>query len=178
MASPKTIGGASIGMSLVGGLMDTYGTSESIEAQASSLMYRAAVADLNKKIALQNRDFAFDVGEDKAIQLGLSAADRMGKIKAGQGASGLDVASGSNLDVQRSQEYITRRDMAALREDTARVAYGYEVKAKEAEISEEGFRRGVRDVYSSRGPRIAGSLISTATTVADKWLQGKQEGLW
>lgn len=174
----SNLGGFSIGATIAGGFMEAFGTSQSAAAQARMLSYRAGLADLNRKIALQNRDWALVVGEQKAVQYGLQARQRMGAIRVAQGASGIDIGSGTSVDVRKGQRLVTGMDLATIRENAAREAYGYEVKAAEAGAEGTMYRMGAEDVTAAGDIGVAKSILGTATSVADKWLYGNQLGMW
>ena len=59
-------------------------------------------------IAKQNQKYALDIGEQQAEKAGIAGAAQAGRIKAAQGASGVDVNSGSAKEVQTSQHLVSQ----------------------------------------------------------------------
>jgi Tfp pilus assembly protein FimV len=134
--------------------------------------YQAGVANLNSQIALQNRDYALSTGETEAKRYGMQAAQRMGAIRAGIGASGIDIGSGSKADVQTSQQAVSRIDLDQIRNNAARKAYGFEVEATQDTAQANLYTKAASDAKSAGEIKALGSLISGAASVADKWYQG------
>lgn len=189
MTAPALAGvgiGASIlgtGLGMAGAQTSTDAALRQNRAQVSAYQYQAGVADLNRKIAEQNRDYAVAAGEQEAMGYGLKARQQMGKIKVAQGASGLDVNSGSAVDVRESQKLVAGMDMATIRNNAARVAYGHAMEAASATAQKGLYEKAAADTSAAEGSikksgKIAmlSSLISGASSVSSKWLQAKQYG--
>ena len=178
MAPPMIIAGISAGASIAGGLMQAAGARAAGDASSSMGMFQAAVAQRNAAIARQNAEYADYQGEKQAQTYGMGAAQRMGHIKAGQGASGLDVNSGSAKDVQASQSVVTTMDMNQIRENAAKAAFDYRVQASSFDMEAVGDMFGAQNARTAAGINANASIISSAGSVADKWLAGKNVGLW
>ena len=172
------LGEVSMGATFLGGVTSAIASFAGGEAQKQMYDYQAGVAKLNAEISRQNETYATQVGEIQATQAGLQGAQRMGKIRAAQGASGLDVNSGSNKQVQDSQVEITKFDAAAIRSNAARTAYTYANQAV-------GFgAQANMDTVAGKNARMAGligvgsSLVGAAASVSSEWLRGNQLGMW
>jgi hypothetical protein len=171
-------GAVGVGASLAGGLLSAYGANKQGEAQQQMYNYRAQVSRINADIDRQNSAWALTKGETESQQYGMKAAQQRGAIRAAQGASGLDVNSGSNREVQQSQEKIKDIDMATIRSNAAKVAYDYRTKATMDE------NQASLDVMAGENAAEAGkinafsSILGTVGTVSSKWQQGKTTGLW
>lgn len=172
MAQMSLVGsGAGTGLSMASALLGG-------KSSSKTYMYQAGVAEVNKKIALQNADFARETGEKEAQSFGTKVAYRRGDIKVNQAASGLNVNSGSNLEVQRSQELTDATDMATIRDSAARRAYGFETEAASQDAQSKAYKSAAKNAKTSGFIGAMTSLVGGATSVADKWTQGKQLGLW
>jgi hypothetical protein len=173
-----SIGGVGLGASLAGGLLSAFGAKKSGESQQQMYDYQAQVARINSQIDLQNRDYALNQGEIQASQYGMKAAQTFGAIRAAQGASNLDVNSGSAALVQGSERRVASIDMTQIRSNAAKVAYDYSTK------SAMDLNQSTLDTMAGVNARTAGnisaasSILGTAGSVSSKWLQGKQAGLW
>lgn len=171
-------GAVGLGATLAGGALSAFGALKEGEANQQMYNYKAQVAKINADIDRQNAAWARTKGEKEAVQYGMKAAQQKGQIIAAQGASGLDVNSGSNRDVQVSQDKIKDMDLATIRENAAKVAYDYDTKATMDE------NQATLDIMSGKNAKSAGeikalgSILGTASTVSSKWQQGSSIGLW
>jgi len=171
-------GAVGLGATLAGGLLSAYGAQKEGAATQSMYNYKAQVAKINADINRQNAAWALNRGEKEAEQYGMKAAQQRGQIRANQGASGLDVNSGSAKEVQQSQEKIKDMDLSAIRENAAKVAYDYETKAYMDE--NQATLDTMAGSYAKEAGNIKaiGSILGTASTVSSKWQQGSSIGLW
>lgn len=172
------LGEAGIGATLIGGLTSAFGAYEQGQSQQEMYNYQAGVARLNTQIADQNATYATQIGEDQATRAGLQGAQRMGQIKAAQGASGLDVNSGSAVQVRASQKEASSLDVASIRSNAAKTAYNYQVQGVQFTA------QGQMDTVAGENARTSGminagsSLIGAASSVSQQWLRGQQLGMW
>lgn len=178
MADPATIGMVGMAASAGGSILGAVGAKQKAAAQSQMYTYQAGIADLNRRIALDNRDYAVYSGGEDAKRFGMKSAQAAGTIKATQGASGIDVGSGSKLDVQQSQKTVSDLDMATIRNNAARKAYGYEVEATTQQMQSDMYRSAASNSLEAGNIAAAGSLISGAASVSDKWLAGNKQGLY
>lgn len=168
---------AGIGTTLLGGLTSAFGDILGGQSQQEMYDYQAGIARLNAQIAYQNATYASNVGEIQAMQAGLQGGQQLGKIKAAQSASGLDVNTGSNKAIQVSQAQVIGQNTAAIRSNAAKTAYNYEVQGVgfEAQAS--------LDTLAGQNARTAGvigafsSIVGAASSVSSEWLRGSQLGL-
>jgi hypothetical protein len=72
-------------------------------------------------------------GETSAMQRGSSARSMVGSQRAALGAQGIDVSSGSALDVQVDTGKIAEMDIVTIRNNAAREAWGFDVQAQDYE---------------------------------------------
>lgn len=171
-------GAVGIGASLAGGLLSAFGAEKQGQSQQKMYQYRAQVAKINADIDRQNSAWELTKGESEAQQYGMKAAQQRGMIRAAQGASGLDVNSGSNAEVQQSQEKIKNIDMATIRSNAAKIAYDYRTKATMDE------NQATLDIMAGDNAKTAGdigaasSILGSVGTVASKWQQGSSIGMW
>lgn len=178
MANNALLGDAGMGATFLGGITSAISSAIGGQDQQQMFNYQAGVATLNAQISRQNATYATQVGEHQAENAGLQGGQRLGKIKAAQGASGLDVNSGSSKQVQTSQAEITSMDTTAIRSNAARTAFNYSNQAQGFEAQAQA------DTIAGKNARMAGligagsSLLSSAASVSSEWLRGQQLGLW
>ena len=177
MADPGTLAVIGMASSAAGGLLGASSAEASGAAQSRTYAYQAGVAQMNKRIALQNRDYAIESGEQEAGQFGLKARQVAGAIRARQGSSNLDVNQGSAVDVQQSNAAVARMDLATIRNNAARVAYGYEVEAANASAQSDLYNMAAKDARKAGHMNAIASLIGGVSSVSSKWQQSKQFGM-
>ncbi len=171
-------GSIGLGSSLAGGILSAFSASREGESTSQMYNYQAQVARINAQIDRQNADWAQHKGDVEGLQYGMKAGQQFGQIRAAQGASGIDVNSGSAREVQLSQRAITRMDEAQIRENASRTAYDYRTKAVMDENQAGLYSRAASDAASAGRIKAIGSLIGTAGSVSSKWLAGSQVGMW
>jgi len=152
---PIAAAAASAVSSVVGGI-----------SQARTASYQAQIARNNATIAAQNADYALNAGQAEASKEGLKNAQRQGAIKAAIAANGIDVNSGSALDVQSSELEVSQLDTETILNNAALKAYGYRSQ-------QTGFQAEEQLDKSKEGSAIlggvlggAGSLLSGASGTA------------
>jgi hypothetical protein len=178
MTSPTAIGGIGLATSFVGGLLSAGGAEKTGQAQQQMFNYQAAVAQINSKIDLQNRDYAINQGEQQSAIYGMKEAQTFGQIRASQGASNIDVNSGSSAAVQSSERAVGAIDTTTIRSNAAKVAFDYQTK------STMDLNQSTLDTMAGINAKTAGdinataSILGTAGSVATKWMQGSTAGLF
>lgn len=177
MADPATLTAISLGTTALGALTGAAGSAASGEAGAQMYGYQAGVSRMNQQIAKQNADYSRYVGEVEAQQSGMKTKFQVSSIKDVQAASGLDINSGTGIQVREGQHDIGLQDQAIIRSSAARRAYGFEVEGAQA-----GAQAGVYDM-AARKSRQGGyigalsSILGGASSVAGKWLDAKKTGI-
>lgn len=157
---------------VIGGGISAAGQIEQGQATANAANYRAQVSKNNADIAIQNATYAEQAGQAKATTQGMKGALVAGKIKAGQGASGVDVNTGSNVAVQAGQREVSKLDTETVLNNSLLEAYGYRTRA----TSEES-QAGLEQLTAEQAPigaeiGAAGSLLSSASSLGYKWSAG------
>ena len=167
MAASGASGAAGIFGSLFGG-----------SAKADAYKYQSSMAWQNAAIAKQNQKYALDVGEQQAEKAGIAGAAQAGQIKAAQGASGVDVNSGSAKEVQTSQHLVSQMDLNTIREKAAKTAYDFSVQATNYENQAKGYSKAASNARTEGILGAVSSFIGTVGSVSSKWIQGNQLGMW
>lgn len=180
MADPVTAGltAASMGVSALGGVMGAGASMKAASANSQMGLFQAGIALQNAKIAEQNAQYASMEGEQSASKYGMGAAQRNSEIKAVQSASGLDVNSGSNKQVQDSAQLVSNMDMAQIRQNAAKVAFDYKTQAGNFSMQAMGDIMGAQNTLAAGPTNAAASIIGSASSVADKWLTTSKLGTY
>jgi hypothetical protein len=175
--SAATLASISTGASIAGGVTSAAGAVLGGIGASNAYSYKAQVARNNAIIAKQNATYARAAGETEQVNQGLKDRYGMGRLLTGQAANGLDVNSGSALDVRTSQASINVENQMMIRNNASRKAFGYDVEAmnfgSEAAMDEQA---GTNALISG-GLNAGGSLIGSASSVSDKWLKFGKEGV-
>lgn len=117
------------GASLAGTAISGLGALQQSKAASASAGYNAEVAANNAKIATQNSQFAGAEGEQNVAASAAKTRAAVGATIANQGASGIDVNSGSALDTRESEAKLGMLNTLNIRSQAARQAYGYSTEA-------------------------------------------------
>lgn len=181
MADPLSLGvmaAVGIGGTIAGGLIGGKGAEESGQAQANAYAYKAGVALINKQVADQNAAWATQAGGVQAEEQGLKSGQQIAQEKVIQSGSGLDVNTGSTAAVRRSMTDAAKFDQNIISWDAAKTSYGYEIQGV-TDTAESNL-----DVMAGQQAKIVGdigqttSFINAGTSVASKWAQGKNIGMF
>lgn len=148
--------------STAGAVVGAAGTLYGGLAQAQNAKYQSQVAANNATIAKQNADYAIRAGQVKAQDQSMKEAAQLGLIKASQAANGVDVNSGSALDVQVSQREKGVLDTDTTMNNAQLQAYGYRTQQTnyEAQSALDSQQAGQAEFGGILG--ATGSLLSSA----------------
>lgn len=159
-------------LAIAGAAISAVGTVEGGIAQGHAANYAAQVAQNNAIIANQNAAYASAAGEQAAAAESQKGAAIGGRIKAAQAASGIDVRSGSAVNVQSSQRETSQLDTETVLNNAELQAYGYRSQA-----TSFGAQAGLETAEAEQAPigadiGAAGGLLSSAGSVGMKWTGG------
>lgn len=112
--------------------MSALGSIQQGKAAQASANYNAQVQQNNAAIATQNATLAGREGAANAEREQMKTRANVGAIKAAQGANGIDVNSGSAVDVRSGAAEAGLLNAITVRSNAAREAYGYQTQASSA----------------------------------------------
>lgn len=162
------LGGTSIGVQAIGSIQQG-------EAASNAAKYNASVAAANATIAKQSASEAGAAGAAQAEQASLKTRAQVGAIQAGQAASGLDVNSGSALDVRSSAAQLGELNALSVRSNAAKTAYGYQTQAASdtAQSQLDTYQSGADAIGADIGAagNVLGGVGSAASNYAKFQLQ-------
>jgi len=98
-------------------------------AASNAAAYQSKVAQQNAQIAEQKKQMELAAGENQAAKQGMQEHAQAGAIVAAQASRGVDVNSGSALDVQTGQSQVSMMDQLAIRSDMLKRAWGQDIAA-------------------------------------------------
>lgn len=152
-----------------GGIASTVGDIEGGIAQGNAAHYQAAVAANNEYVAKRNAGYASQVGQVRAADLGLHNAAVGGRIKAAQGASGIDVNTGSAVDVQAGQRQAGQLDVLTEENKAILQAYGYRTQASSFEAQSALDEAEAQQAPIAGAYKGLGDLFSAASSSASQF---------
>jgi len=138
-------------------------------AASSAAKYQAQVARNNATISQQNAEYASQAGEAAAQAQGLKNRATLGSISAAQSASGLSLDSPSLSDVREGAANVLRLDTANISQNAALRARAYQTQATDYEAQATLNTQKASDATTAGYMGAAGSLLSGASSFADKW---------
>ncbi len=155
-------GGIGAGVSAIGAI-------EGGQATKNAADYSAQVARNNEQIANANAEYAIASGQRKAADVSMKGAATAGRVKTAQAASGIDVNTGSAVDVQEGDREVSKLDAETTLNNAELQAYGYRSHATnfkaESQLDEA---KGDQAVTGSEFA-AAGGLLSSASSLRFKW---------
>lgn len=175
---PGTLAIGSMAAGAAGSLIQGIGQGYSGAATASAYTYKAGVAQLNKQINLTNANWAIESGDISAEESGLRSGQERGQTLVTQAASGLDVTTGSAKAVRDTQDSVAQFDQDITRWNAAKAGWGYEAKAATDDAETQ------LDLMAAKGAKTGGTLAEIGTflggagSVASKWYQGTNVGIF
>jgi len=98
-------------------------------AQQQAAQYQAQMDRNNAQVALQQRSAALQSGQLQSMQAEQQAAQVLGGQKASLAANGVDLGSGSAVDLLATTKFLNAQDVNSLQSNAARQAWGYGVDA-------------------------------------------------
>ncbi len=105
------------------------GAISSADAQANAAKYNAEVAAQNEQVAKNNATQAAQAGEVQANTVQQKTRAEVGALKANEAASGVDVNTGSPVDVRSSAASLGELNAITVQSNAAKTAYGYQTQA-------------------------------------------------
>lgn len=119
---------ASMGLSAIGAITNAFSQSAAYKAQGD---YESTIANTNAKLAQLQSKQTLEAGDIEASRKDLQTQQAVGSARAAQGASGIDVASGSSALVRNAIQSTGTQDELTIRSNAQKQAWGYQTEALE-----------------------------------------------
>jgi hypothetical protein len=163
-----------VSLAVIGGIgaaTSAAGTLATGSATAKSDAYQAQVAANNAVLAKQQSKLDIQSGEIAAVDHGLKTKAAVGTEKAQQGASGIDVNTGSTADVRAGTVQTGMLDALTIRSNAAKKAYADEVQANSDTAQSQLDTFAGESAQTGADIGAAGTLLSGASTVGSNYLK-------
>jgi hypothetical protein len=162
VCEPTTLAIIGLGLTAVGGY-------QQYQAQSANADYQEKLGERNAEIgrrqAAQERDIG-NIDEERHLR---KVRQMLGAQRAAGAANGLDINSGSALDLQAETAGFGAADASTIRSNALRRAWGLEVGAV------NDLNAGRADAAASRNA-ATGTLITTGASLVGQFGAAKQNG--
>lgn len=169
---------ASMGSNILGGGIKAFGALFGGDAKSDQYKYQAAVARANAEIERRNSEYALFTGGQEARRQGMKDRFKIGQTTVLQAGRGIDINSGSAASVRDSQRQLSYEDQNTIRDTAARKAYGHRVSASMKEAEAQMADKAASKSKMASYIEAAGSILGSATSVASKWTEASQMGIF
>ena len=145
-------------------------------AAASAYSAQAANDDQNAKIAAKQAEQAALAGAREEREMRQRGAAAMGTQRAAFSANGLDIGSGSPLDVLNDTQYLNELDALTIRQNTANDVWGHQVQSVNYINQAKANRAAARNSRRAGNLGAFGSLLTGAAGIAKNNMALKAKG--
>jgi hypothetical protein len=156
-------------LAMAGAGVSAAGTIAGGIASQNASNYQAAVANNNSIVAQQNAVHAEQAGEVSAENQSLKGAAEGGKVKVAQAANGVNVNSGSALDVQVGERETNQLNTETVFQNDLMQAYGYRVQSENFQSEAALDKAKADEAVPAAVLSATGSLLSSASGIGGKW---------
>lgn len=149
------------------------GAYSSARSQRSALNYEAGVADFNARQAETQAQIALEQGQYQVNQLRRAAAANKGSARQSLATSGVDLTTGSAVDVLTSLDAMAEMDVNQAEVNAVREAWGIRAQRVNYENEARAKRAGAKGI----NPWMAAtSLIGSAASISSSYASLNKAG--
>ncbi|WP_137924655.1 hypothetical protein [Cupriavidus sp. 2SB] len=157
----------SLAPSIIGAIGGAATAGNKASGQRAVADYNATIAENNANLAELQAQDAVTRGRQAESDLYRQTGQLMGRQRANTAANGVSLNEGSPVNIEASTRYMRDVDLATLRNNAARSAWGYNVQADNYRAQSKAYRAA--GDASSPGAAAATSLLGSAAGVSSKW---------
>lgn len=170
-ALPSIATAATIGSSAISAL----GAISQSRASAASAGYNAKVAQQNAEIATKNAQFTGAEGEQNVGAAGAATKAKIAATLANEAGSGVNINSGSAVDVRESEAKLGMLNALNVRSQAARQAYGYQTQSA-SDTGQAALLRKQQSADQEAGYINAGATVLGGVGKASQYTNWLQNG--
>lgn len=167
---------ASLVLAGVATAMGAYGTYQQGQQQKAQAEYQAAVANNNAIIAERQAQDSLDRGRVEEQQHRLKVAQMKGTQRSALAASGVQVDSGSALDVVADTAMMGEFDALTIRNNAEREAYAYRVQGSNYQAESGLYSLAGRNAARNGSFGAATTLLGGAAQIGMNYTTMKANG--
>jgi ribosomal protein L9 len=164
--------GTSAVLSAASGAVSAYGAYNSAQGQKQSLEYQSKVDANNATVGEWQAQDAEKRGQDDAARARRANSQQRGAQRTALAANGLDLNSGSALSLLDDTEYFGAVDQQTVANNTTQEAWALRNRAANFTAASNLHKTGASNI--SPGFAAGSSMLSSASSVADKWSMYKK----
>lgn len=165
-----------IGLGALGTVSSAEGQLQAGRAQQANASYQAQVVRNNAVTANQNAAYAAQAGSEAATTESLRGAAKLSRMKVAQAASGVDVNSGSAVDVRATEAETNKLDTLTTAHNAILKALGYRTEASNEEAQADLYQNESAQAMPAAEMAATGSLLGGASSLGFKWAQLNPKG--
>lgn len=170
----STLQAFAMASSAAGAITGASGALTTGKANAEAAQYQAAVARNNQIVAEQNAQYAVQAGRRQEETQRQKTAQTIGMQRAAMAHNGIDIGSGSALNLQSDAAMVGELDALTIRNNALRQAINFSNQG-----AAYGANAGLLDKQASNAKKAGNmgafsSIVGGAASVSDKWLRWKQ----
>lgn len=178
MCEPTTIlAGISLATTVVGGVMSAQAQRQQAAQEASQSYYAAGIARNNQIAANHAANDAIERGKVDRARAAIAAKQTVGAQRAALAAGGVEVNSGSALDLQVETTRLGEYDQLVAMNNAQREALGFRTQGANFGGEVGLHTSAAQNSLTSGQTKATASLIGTAGSVADKWYTNRTAGI-
>lgn len=151
---------ASTAIGVVGTMQQSAAASRAADYRSQVAENNAAIARENQKVANDNARAAEAAGAARAEQEAIKARDLVGRQKVAAAASGLDINSGSALDIRAGTAGQAMLNDLNVRDETNRRAYSYRQQGRGLAAQAENFDTESEAASTAGSSAMTGGILS------------------
>ena len=172
----ETLAIASLVGSVASAGVGAMGARSAADATASMDTYKAGVARNNAIIAERNAVAATDAGNVRAASNDMRTKNVIGSQIVAQAANGLDVGSGTNVNIQQSAKDLGHLDTLTILNNAAKNSAGFRTQGMNFKAESLLDESAAKNAETAGDFNVATSLLGGASSVSSKWLGYQQSG--
>ena len=138
-------------------------------SQQNTANYNAAVASNNATIAQSNATRAEQAGAVAAENQGRKGAAQSGALKVAQASGGVDVDTGTAVDVQAGERETNVLDTETVMQNADLKAYGYRVQGENFTAQSQLDTAEASEAVPAATLKAGGGLLSSASALGPKF---------
>lgn len=174
----ETLAAGSLAAGAGSGILGAVGSVFTGNATKQADDYKAQVAANNAIIAQRNADAATSAGGVAAQQNDLKTKNLVGQQTVAQASNGLDVGSGTNVNVRQTAVDLGHLDTLTILNNAAKNSAGFKAQGMnftaESQLDTAAGANAQTASYIGAGT----SLLGAASSVSGKWLSYQQKGVF
>lgn len=161
-------------MGVAGAISSAFSAYYGASMQKQNFKHRAAMAEINAKIAELGAESSLLQGKSEVAKLTMQAGQLKSRQRTALAANGVDLGVGNAAEIQASTDMMKEIDTNTIKANAMRTAWGYRTNAlnyRNNALTDRASASGISPFMSS-----ATSLMSSAGQVAGQWYGLQKEG--